>query len=88
MQKSYLNQLQELQNSTLRKILRFFGIAFIDALEIESNISLIEIRMHRKMQKYALCTMKMLGNHLIHIRTSILCSFEYENEIFDETFIQ
>ena len=88
MQKSYINQLQKLQNPTLRRILGFFCIAPIDTLKIESNISTIEIRMQRKMQKYALRTVKMTENHLIRIRTSIFYFSEYQNEIFDENFIQ
>ena len=87
MQKSYINQLQKLQNSTLRKIPRLFRIASIIALKIESNISSIEIRMHRKMQKYALRTMKMIENYSIRIRISIFYFFEYQSEIFDENLI-
>ena len=87
-QKSYINQLQKLQNSTIRKILRSFRIASIEALKIESNISSIEIRMHRKMQKYALRTMKMTKNHSIRLRISIFYSSKYQNEIFDENSIQ
>ena len=64
-QKLYINQLQKLQNSALRKILGSFRTAPIGALEIESNIPPVEIRMHRKMQKYALRTMKMTENHPI-----------------------
>ena len=80
--------MQKLQNSTLRKILRFFCIASIDALEIKSNISSIEIRIHRKMQKYALRTLKMTENHSIRIRTPIFYFSEYQSGVFDENFIQ
>ena len=80
--------MQKLQNSTLREILEFFYIASIDALKIKSNIPSIEIRMYRKMQKYALRTMKMTENHSIRIRTSIFYFSEYQNEIFVENFIQ
>ena len=87
-QKSYINQLQKLQNSILRKILEFFHIAFIDTLKIKSNISSMKIRMHRKMQKYALRTMKMIENHSICIRISIFYFSEYQSERFDENFIE
>ena len=87
-QKPYVNQLQKLQNSTLRKILRSFRIASIDALKIELNISLIAIRIHWEMQKYAFRTMKITENYSIRIRTLIFYLFEYQNEIFDENFIQ
>ena len=80
--------MQKLQNSTLRKILEFFHIASIDTLKIKSNISSIEIRIHRKIQKYAFCTMKMIENHSICICTSILYFSKYQNEVFDEHFIQ
>ena len=76
--------MQKLQNSTIRKILRFFRIASIETLKIKSNISSIEIRMHRKMQKYALRTMKVTKNYSIRSRTSIFYSSKYQNEIFDE----
>ena len=62
-QKSYINQLQKLQNSILRKTLESFHIASIDVLKIKSNISSIEIRKHRKTQKYAFRTMKIIENH-------------------------
>ena len=68
-QKAYINQLQKLQNSTLRKFLGFFRFASIDALKMESNISLVKIRRHRKIQKYALCTIKLTENYSIRIRT-------------------
>ena len=87
-QKSYINQLQKLQKLFLREILEFFPIASIDALKIKSNISSIKIRIHRKMQKYALRTMKMTENHSIHIQIPIFYFSEYQSEIFDETFIQ
>ena len=87
-QKSYINQLQKLQNSTLRKFLEFFRIASIDALKTESDVSSIEIRMHRKMQKYALHTMKMTENHPIRICTPISYPSKYQSGIFDENFIQ
>ena len=87
-QKSYINQLQKLQNSALRKILGSFCTSPIGALKIESNIPLVEIRIHRKMQKYALRTMKMIENHAIRIRISIFYPSEYQSEIFDENFIQ
>ena len=73
---------------TLRKILGFFRTTSIDAMKIESNISSIEVRMHRKMQKYALRTLKMPENHSIRIRTPIFYSSEYQTGIFDENFIQ
>ena len=76
-QKSYIDQLQKLQNSALRKILEFFRIASIDAMEIKANISSIEIRMHRKMQKFALRTLKMSENYSIRIRISIFYFSEY-----------
>ena len=76
-QKSYVNRLQKLQNLTLRKILEFFRIASIDALKIESNIPLIKIRMHRKMQKYALRTMTVTVNYSICICTPISYFPEY-----------
>ena len=79
--------MQKLQNSTLRKILEFFRIVSIDALEIESNISSIEIRMHRKMQKYALRTMRITENHSIRLFISISYLSKYQSEIFDENFI-
>ena len=88
MQKSYNNQLQKLQNSALRKILRFFRIASIGALKVELNIPSIKIRIHRKTQKYALRTMKMIENNSIRIRISIFYFSEYRSEIFDENFIQ
>ena len=44
--------------------------------------------MHRQMQKYALRTIKMIENHSIHIRISIIYFPEYQNKIFDENFIQ
>ena len=80
--------MQKLQNSALRKILGSFRTAPIGALEIESNIPSVKICMHRKMQKYALCTMKMTENHPIRIRTPISYPPEYQNGIFDENFIQ
>ena len=88
LQKSYINQLQKLQHSTLRKTLNLFRIASIDALRIKSDILSIKVRMHRKMQKYALCTMKMTENYSIRICTSIFYLPEYQNEIFDEDLIQ
>ena len=87
-QKLFMNQLQKLQNSTLRKTLRSFRIASSETTKIELNILSIEIRMHLKMQKYALCTLKMTENHSIRIRTSIFYFFEYQNKIFDKDFIQ
>ena len=72
-----MNQLQKLQNSTLRKVLEFFRIGSNETMKIKSNISSIEIRMHRKMQKYALRTLKMTENHSIRTRTSIFYFFEY-----------
>ena len=57
-------------------------------MKIKANISSIEIRMHRKMQKFALRTLKMSENHSIRIRTSIFYFSEYQNETFDENFIQ
>ena len=77
-----------MQNLALRKILGSFRTAPIGALELESNIPPVEIRMHRKMQKYALRTMKMTENHPIRIRTPISYPPEYQNGIFDENFIQ
>ena len=44
--------------------------------------------MHRKMQKYALRTIKMNENHSIRKRTSIFYFPEYQNGIFDENFSQ
>ena len=44
--------------------------------------------MHRKMQKYALRTMKMTENYSIRLRTPIFYSSKYQNEVFDENFIQ
>ena len=44
--------------------------------------------MHRKMQEYAFCTIKMIENLLIRIRISIFYFFKYQNQIFDENFIQ
>ena len=76
-QKSYLNQLQKLQNSILRKILESFCIASLNAMKIKSNIASIKIRIHRKMQKYALRTMKMTENHSICMCISIFYSFKY-----------
>ena len=64
-QKSYLNQLQNLQNLILRNFLEFFHIASIDAMKIKLNISSMKIRMHRKMQKYTLRTIKINKNHSI-----------------------
>ena len=87
-QKLYIDQLQKLQNSTLRKILKFFHITSIDAMKIESNIPSIEIRVYRKMQKYALRTIKMTENHSVHMCTSMFYSSKYQNKIFDENFIQ
>ena len=87
-QKSYINQFQKLQNSALRKILESFCTASTDALEIESNIPSIEIRMHRKMPKYALCTMRIAKNHSIRLCLPIFYPSEYQSGIFDENFIQ
>ena len=86
-QESYINQLQKLQNSTIQKFLRSFRTASIEALRIESKILSIEIRIHRKMQKYALRTMKMTANHSIRLRTSIFYFPEYQNKIFNENSI-
>ena len=86
-QKIYINQFQKLQNSTIRKILRFFCIVFIETLKIESNISSIKIRIHRKMQKYAFCTMKMTENYSIRFRILIFYFAKYQNGTFDEYFI-
>ena len=87
-QKSYINQLQKLQNLALRKILGSFRTAITGKLEIESNIPPVEIRMHRKMQKYALRTMRITENHSIRLRTPISYLPEYQSGIFDENFIQ
>ena len=87
-QKSYLNQLQNLQNLILRKILEFFRIASIDAMKIKSNILSIETRVHWKMQRYALRTMKMTENYSICINTLIFDLLKYLKRIFDENFIQ
>ena len=80
--------MQKLQNSALRKILGSFRTAPIGALEIELNIPPVEIRINRKIQKYALRTIKMTENHLIRIRTPIFYPPEYQNGIFDGNFIQ
>ena len=40
------------------------------------------------MQKYAFCTMKLTENDLIHIRTLQFYFSKYQNDIFDENFIQ
>ena len=87
-QKSCINQLQKLQISALRKILGSFRIAPCGALEIESNIPPVEIWRHRKMQKYALRTMRMTENHPIRLRTPISYPPKYQSGIFDENFIQ
>ena len=87
-QKSYLNQLQKLQNSTIRNILGSFCIASIETLKIESNTLSIKSCMYRKMIKYALHTMKMIKNYAIYIRTPIFYFSEYQNQVFDENFIQ
>ena len=79
--------MQNLQNLILKRILKSLRIASIETLKIESNTSSIEIRIHRKIQTYVLRRMKMTKNHSIRIRTSIVYSFEYQNEIFDEKFI-
>ena len=76
--------MQNLQNLALRKILGSFRIAPIGPLKIESNIPLIEICMYRKMQKYAVRTIKMIENYPIRISISIFYSSEYQSEIFDE----
>ena len=57
-------------------------------MKIESNISSIEICIYRKMQKYALRKIKMTENYSVHMHTSIFYSFQYQNGIFDENFIQ
>ena len=80
--------MQKLQNSIMRKILRSFRNAFIETLKIKSNISSIEIGIHRKMQKYALRIIKRTKDHSIRLRTSIFYFSKYQNEIFDENFIQ
>ena len=77
-----------MQDSTLRIILGFFRIASIDVLKIESIIPSVKICMHRKMQKYALRTMKMIENYSIRIRILIFYLSEYQNRVFDEHFIQ
>ena len=46
-------------------------------MKIESNISSIEIRMHRKMQKYALRTLKMTEKHSIRMRIPIFYFSEW-----------
>ena len=87
-QKSYIDQLKKLQNSTLREVLEFFRITSIDAMKIELNILSIEIHMYRDMQKYALRTMKMTENYSVCICISIFYFSEYQNETFDKNFIQ
>ena len=44
--------------------------------------------MHRRMQKYALHTIKMTQNHTIRICTSASFFHKYLNKILDENFIQ
>ena len=80
-QRSYIDKLQKLQNSALRKILRVFKISFIAALQIEAAVSSSEVRLNRLCRQYALKVTTLSENHSIRKRTSYSFSSKYQTEI-------
>ena len=83
-QKTYLNQLQKLQNTALRKILECFRTTSVNAMKIEVNISSVKLRLTRKSMKYALRVIKMKKNHSVRSRTSTTYFSEYQNSVDEE----
>ena len=80
-QRSYIDKLQKLQNSVLRKILRVFKTSPTAALQIEAAVSPSEVRLNRLCRQYALRVTTLSENHSIRKRTSYSFPSEYQTEI-------
>ena len=69
-QRSYIDKLQKLQNSALRKILKVFKTSSTAALQIEATVSSSKVRLNRLCRQYVLRVTTLSENHSIRKRTS------------------
>ena len=82
-QKKYEKLFQNLQNRMIRKILGTFKTTPIQAMEIESHVLPVKLRLLMKNQKYAIRLLKIAENNPICQRIPNTYSIKFENIGFD-----
>ena len=82
-QKKYEKLFQNLQNRMIRKILGTFKTTPIQAMEIESHVLPVKLRLLMKNQKYAIRLLKIAENNPICQRIPNKYSIKFENIGFD-----
>ena len=82
-QKKYEKLFQNLQNRMIRKILGTFKTTPVQAMEIESHILPVKLRLLMKNQKYAIRLLKIAENNPICQRIPSFYTVKFENVGFD-----